>query len=71
LSYPLGDVTAAMKRKVFARYGLKGNTDRACKRDAHGRRCEIDHSISRELGGADDVDNLWPQPYGTQPPVLW
>jgi hypothetical protein len=31
----------------------------------HGRRCEIDHLISRELGGADDVKNFWPQPYGT------
>lgn len=60
-------VTVAMKRKVFERYGLKGNTDRACKRDAHGRRCEIDHLISRELGGADDILNLWPQPYGTEP----
>ncbi len=25
--------------------------------------CEIDHLISLELGGADTVDNLWPQPY--------
>ena len=28
---------------------------------------EIDHLISRELGGADDVKNLWPQSYGTSP----
>lgn len=60
-------VTATMKREVFERYGLTGNTDQACLRDKHGRRCEIDHLISRELGGADDVDNLWPQPYGGQP----
>jgi hypothetical protein len=60
-------VTAAMKREVFARYGLSGNSDPACIRDAHGRRCEIDHCVSRELGGADAVDNLWPQPYGGQP----
>lgn len=60
-------VTPKMKREVFARYGLKGNTDKACKRDANGRRCEIDHAISRELAGADDVDNLWPEPYGTKP----
>ncbi len=25
--------------------------------------CEVDHLISLELGGADTVDNLWPQPY--------
>jgi hypothetical protein len=60
-------VTAAMKRQVFANYGLSGNQDRACVRDKKGRRCEIDHLISRELGGADDVKNLWPQPYGTRP----
>lgn len=60
-------VTAAMKYEVFVRYGLSGNTDPACIRDKHGRRCEIDHLISRELGGADDVDNLWPQPYGGKP----
>jgi hypothetical protein len=61
------NVTAAMKREVFARYHLKGNSDRACTPDAHGRRCEIDHLISRELGGADDIRNLWPQPYGARP----
>jgi hypothetical protein len=36
------------------RYSLTGNADKACKRDAHGRRCEIDHLVSRELGGDDD-----------------
>lgn len=60
-------VTAAMKREVFAAYGLSGNTDPACTRDGHGRACEIDHLISRELGGADDIRNLWPQPYGGEP----
>jgi hypothetical protein len=60
-------VTAAMKREVFAAYGLSGNGDPACIPDAAGRHCEIDHLISRELGGADDVMNLWPQPYGSTP----
>jgi hypothetical protein len=60
-------VTAAMKLEVFARYGLTGNTDKACVPDRHGRRCEIDHLISRELGGADAIKNLWPQPYGLRP----
>lgn len=60
-------VTTAMKRHVFAAYGLSGNTDKACTPDAHKRRCEIDHLISRELGGADDEKNLWPQPYGSKP----
>lgn len=60
-------VTAAMKLQVFQAYGLSGNKDKACIPDAHGRRCEIDHLISRELGGADDVKNLWPQSYGSKP----
>jgi hypothetical protein len=60
-------VSKAMKQQVFMAYGLSGNTDPACIRDAKGRRCEIDHLISRELGGADDPRNLWPQPYGSQP----
>jgi hypothetical protein len=46
-------VTPAMKKQVFAPKGK--------------RRCEVDHLISRELGGADVVKNLWPQPYGTTP----
>ena len=60
-------VTAAMKRQVFESYGLSGNDDPHCALDAHGRRFEIDHLISRELGGADEVKNLWPQCYGSLP----
>lgn len=51
-------VSKAMKQQVFAAYGLTGNNDPACIRDASGRRCEIDHLVSRELGGADNVRNL-------------
>jgi hypothetical protein len=53
-------VTIQMEQKVFARYRLPW-----------GRRGEfkIDHLIPSELGGADTIDNLWPQrvkarPYG-------
>jgi hypothetical protein len=53
-------VTARMEQKVFARYRLPWS-----------RRTEfkIDHLIPLELGGADTIDNLWPQslrikPYG-------
>jgi hypothetical protein len=59
-------VTAAMKRQVFADYGYSGNDDPKCVPSGM-QRCEIDHLISRELGGADDVSNLWPQAYGTSP----
>lgn len=50
-------VTAGMKLAVFRAYGYaKGNKDPRCP-------CEIDHLVSRELGGADDVRNLWVQSY--------
>lgn len=60
-------VTALMKQQVFELYGMAGNADAQCTPDHTGRRCEIDHIVSRELGGADDVRNLWPQAYGSQP----
>lgn len=60
-------VSASMKVEVFQSYGLSGNDDPACVADKSGRHCEIDHLISRELGGADEVKNLWPEPYGTIP----
>lgn len=41
-----------MKRIVFSRYHI----DLATRANY-----EVDHLIPRELGGADDVDNLWPQ----------
>lgn len=59
-------VTAAMKKQAFALYGYTGNDDPRCV-PAGKRHCEIDHLISRELGGADEVINLWPQAYGTSP----
>lgn len=46
-------VTLKMKQEVCARYGVH-----MCP----GPRWEIDHLIPRELGGADHVENLWPQP---------
>ena len=59
-------VTRRMKEEVFAAYGYSGNDDPRCVPDGN-RKCEIDHLISRELGGADEVSNLWPQAYGTHP----
>ena len=56
-----------MKDQVFALYGYAGYDDARCVADAHGKTCEIDHLISSELGGADDVQNLWPEAYGTSP----
>lgn len=46
-------VTDAKRQAAFARYGVPW-ADRA--------HYETDHVIPRSLGGADAVDNLWPQP---------
>jgi hypothetical protein len=57
-------VTTAMKRQVFSGYKIKCSPVMSTK--APGvQACsayEVDHLISLELGGANDVRNLWPQP---------
>ena len=55
-----GGVSVAMEQKVFARYRLPW---------AWRAQYKVDHLIPPELGGADTIDNLWPQrvqikPYG-------
>ena len=60
-------VSTAMKRQAFAAYGYSGNDDARCIPTPAGRHCEVDHLISRELGGADVLKNLWPQSYGGGP----
>jgi hypothetical protein len=51
-------VTEEMERKVFARYHIPWR-----------RRLEfkVDHLIPLELGGADAVENLWPQSLYVRP----
>jgi hypothetical protein len=51
-------VTEEMERKVFDRYHIPWR-----------RRLEfkVDHLIPIELGGADTIDNLWPQSLYTKP----
>lgn len=51
-------VTESMKRRVAQNYGIARTSIRG-----NGACCEFDHLIPRELGGADDVRNLWPQPW--------
>lgn len=50
-------VSASTKKKVFALYGIEPKSD----------RYEMDHLISLELGGDNDIKNLWPQSMTTQP----
>jgi hypothetical protein len=52
-----GATTAAEKRSVYAAYGITPPK----KNSGKSQTCEIDHLVSIELGGADTLDNLWPQ----------
>ena len=51
------NVSEATKRAVFREY----------KVDPKSSHFEIDHLISLELGGSNDIKNLWPQSYDTKP----
>ena len=53
-----GGVTIKMEQKVFARYRLPWTRRNEFK---------IDHLIPVELGGADTINNLWPQSLRTKP----
>lgn len=51
------NVSARTKKEVFYNYGI--NRKRG--------KYEVDHLISLELGGSNDIKNLWPQSYTTTP----
>lgn len=50
-------VNSQEKAEVFRRYGIP---------DVAGKY-EVDHFVSLELGGSNNVTNLWPQPYSPFP----
>jgi hypothetical protein len=52
-------VSVALRRQVFAEYGISG---------AEAQAYEVDYLITPALGGADDIHNLWPQSYSA---TLW
>jgi hypothetical protein len=52
------NVSEALKKQVYAEYGIF--THKAGD-------YEIDHLISLELGGSNDITNLWPQSFITKP----
>ena len=52
------NVSPEERSAVFAEYGIAHH---------HKREFEVDHLISLELGGSNDIKNLWPQSYLTQP----
>jgi len=51
------NVTQATKNAVFKEYNVDSKAD----------QFEIDHLISLELGGSNDIHNLWPEAYNTKP----
>lgn len=52
-------VTAKMINNVYLRYGIQ----RDARRNNNGKLLyQMDHLISREIGGADVEQNLWPEP---------
>jgi hypothetical protein len=47
-------VPKSLRLRVFAEYGIE---------NAHADDYEVDYLIAPGLGGADDIHNLWPEPY--------
>ena len=43
-----------VQQQVFEKYGISG---------APSSEYEVDYLITPELGGSDDIQNLWPEPY--------
>lgn len=52
------NVSELLKKRVYAEYGVI---------EKKGVCCETDHLVSLELGGSNDIKNLWPQPYLPRP----
>jgi hypothetical protein len=52
------NVPAAEKSQVYAEYGIASHTP---------GEYEVDHLISLELGGSNDISNLWPEAAATTP----
>jgi hypothetical protein len=52
------DVPESEKNAVYAEYGVVRHTP---------AEAEVDHLVSLELGGSDDIRNLWVEPYEPRP----
>lgn len=53
-------LSSSVKKQAFLNYRLSGNHTGYCK---ILQGCELDHLIPLELGGSNDIKNLWPEPY--------
>ena len=52
------NVTTRTKNKVYAAYGITHHTT---------GQYEVDHLVSLELGGSNDISNLWPEAASPKP----
>ncbi len=52
------DVPQSVKDKVYAEYGITKHTS---------GQYEVDHFVSLELGGSNDISNLFPEPASPKP----
>lgn len=52
------DVTTSTKNRVYAAYGITHHTT---------GQYEVDHLVSLELGGSNDISNLWPEAASPRP----
>lgn len=50
-------VRAGDRRQAFTNYGID------CAKVKCGQRFEVDHLVSLEIGGGNELANLWPQAY--------
>ena len=57
-SHGVRNVSEAEKRQVYAAYGIARHTP---------GQYEVDHLISLELGGSNDIANLWPEAASPKP----
>jgi len=53
------NVPESLKKKIYAQYNVKNHEGYCTGTEG----CEIDHLISLELGGSNDIKNLWPQSF--------
>jgi hypothetical protein len=52
----MATIPVSVRRAVFHEYGMDSS---------QSQEYEVDHLITPELGGTDDIRNLWPEPYAT------
>jgi hypothetical protein len=56
-------ITEETRAEVYREYGFNFDHCQGPERGVFDEPCEVDHLIPLELGGSNDLKNLWPQPY--------